>query len=214
MSTDAELPSQFVIPRPGVVKALGILNIVFSVIMLIGVIFSLFWFYAMVTSAQAFVEPGAGAAVNPMYGMNDPKVLRFTLIDAVTGLAVNAAMLASGIGLINLQRWGARLWTWTAWIKIVRLVVLWGFMYIIVVTPSLSENMGRSAVAMLNSQVGARRAPPLGELTKVYAVMNLIVGVGMVVFGSVYPAISLWILGRPGVKAALRKEAPKEPELT
>jgi hypothetical protein len=143
--------------------------------------------------------------------MEDPKVFRFTLVDVVTGGVLNFMMLASGIGLINVRRWGARLWTWTAWIKLVRLVLLWGF-YIIAVTPSFSESMARSALAMM-PKMGARGAPTLGDLTRVYATMNLVVAVFMMVFGAIYPILSLWMLGRPGVRVALEREALKEPEL-
>jgi hypothetical protein len=214
MSTDADLPSEFVIPRPGVVKTLGILNVVFSVVLLIGLLMGIYWLYAMAMAGTALREkggpPSADATVT-LFGMEDPKVFRFTLVDVVTGGVLNFMMLASGIGLINIKRWGARLWTWTAWIKLVRLVLLWGF-YIIAVTPSFSESMARSAVAMI-PKMGARGAPTVGELTRVYAIMNLIVAIFMMVFGAIYPILSLWMLGRPGVRVALEREALKEPEL-
>jgi hypothetical protein len=217
MSTDPERPSPFAHPRPGVVKALGILNVVFAVLILMSLVMELMWVYAVLRTAPGLSEPGAPPSANPagiaMMGMNDPKLIRFTLLDAITGLVVNLMMLASGIGLINTRRWGAQLWAWTAWIKIVRLVLLWGFLYIVVVAPSFSESMARGALAMVNSRVGVRGAPSLGQLTRAYAIMNLIVAAGMVVFGVVYPVLSLWMLSRPGVKAALKYDAQKEPEL-
>ena len=43
--------------------------------------------------------------------------------------------------------------------------------------------------------------------------MNLIVAVSIIILGSIYPAISLWVLSRPGVKAALVDKPVTEPEL-
>jgi hypothetical protein len=40
-------------------------------------------------------------------------------------------------------------------------------------------------------------------LTWVYSIMYLIMAVGAMLVSSLYPAISLWLLSRPGVKAAL-----------
>jgi hypothetical protein len=45
--------------------------------------------------------------------------------------------------------------------------------------------------------------PTVGEFTRIYSIMCLILAIGMIAFGTIYPAISLWLLGRPGVKAAL-----------
>src|SRR4051794_39976282 len=174
MSSDFDRPSPYANPRPGVVQTLGILNVVFAVMILIGLVMELSWLYAVIRSAPGFTLPGSAPSANPtgiaMFGMNDPRFLRFTLIDAVTGLVLNLMMLASGIGLINLGRWGASLWAWTAWGKLARLVLLWGFFYIVVVTPSFSENMARSLLATM-PRVGARGAPTLGQLTRVYAIM-------------------------------------------
>jgi hypothetical protein len=36
----------------------------------------------------------------------------------------------------------------------------------------------------------------------------------MIVFGSIYPAISLWLISRPGVQAALIDKPDTEPELS
>src|SRR5258708_2965109 len=105
MSTDADLPSEFAIPRPGVVKTLGILNVVFAVLILILVVTEFMWLYAVVRTAPALSEPGSAPSANPagltMFGMNDPGFVRFTLADAITGMLLNLVMLASGIGLIN-----------------------------------------------------------------------------------------------------------------
>jgi hypothetical protein len=215
-------------PRPGVVTALGICNIVFSVLTGICIFSSMFWWYAAMSRpgrlsvAVATARPAAAptgpqpmVAFNPFMGMDDPKFLRFSLVDAGTGLAFNGLMLATGIGLVNLRRWAARWWTYLAWAKITRLFLLWGF-FIVAVAPTLSENMARSVVAMFQQQqVGGRgRMPTVGDFTRIYSIMNLILAVSVIVLGSIYPAISLWLIGRPGVQAALVDKPPTEPELT
>jgi len=209
-------------PRPGVVKTLGICNVVFAALAGACISSSMFWWYAatsrrptisMVVKPAAKTGPGPAVAFNPFMGMDDPKFLRFSLVDAGTGLILNGLMLATGIALINLRRWGARWWTYIAWVKIVRLLLLWGF-YIVAVAPALSENMGRSVAAMFQQQnIGPGRGPTVGDLTRVYSIMNLILAVGVIGLGSIYPAISLWLIGRPGVKAALIDKPNTEPEL-
>jgi hypothetical protein len=249
MSTAPDQPRPPVNPRPGVVKALGICNILFAVMTGACLFASTATMIGMMSgrgaalkvqvdaSAQPTQATPAGAqptqaatagaqptqsttvvakpmiAFNPFMGMDDPRFTRFTFVDAGTGLIVNGLMFATGIGLLNLRRWGARWWTALAWVKIGRLFLLWGF-YILAVAPYLSENMARNALGMIEQQTGARgRLPSVGELTRVYSIMNLIVAVSMIILGSIYPAISLWVLGRPGVKAALVDKPVTEPEL-
>jgi hypothetical protein len=225
MSTDSDRPDPPVSPRPGVVKTLGVCNVVFSVLTGLCLFSSTTYLYVAmrnparvtvaVNQAGPATQPGARPMVtfNPFMGMDDPRFLQFCLIDAGTGVILNGLMFATGIGLLNLKGWGARWWAYLAGIKIARLVLLWGF-YIVAVAPSLSENMARSVVAMFQQQgVGRGRMIPVGELTRVYSIMNLIVAVGIIVFGSIYPAVSLWLLGRPGVKAALVDKPSTEREL-
>src|SRR4051794_711175 len=110
MSTEADLPSEFVIPRPGVVKTLGIVNVVIAVIILIGLVMGLFWLYAVARSGSALREKGGPPSTSSpalgMFGMENAKFFQFTLIDVATGMVLNFMMLASGIGLINVKRWG------------------------------------------------------------------------------------------------------------
>ena len=229
MSTAPDQPRPPVHPRPGVVKTLGVCNVVFSVLTGLCLFGSTAWLVAMMSGRAASLQVRAApsaqptppsrpqtkpmAAFNAFMGADDPKFTRFCFIDAGTGLVVNGIMFATGIGLLNLRRWGARWWTPLAWVKIVRLFLLWGF-YIVAVAPSFSASMARNVVAMIQQQSGGRpRMPSVGDLTRVYSIMNLIVAVGMIGFGSIYPAISLWVLGRPGVKAAFIDQPMTEREL-
>lgn len=96
MSTEVDRPLPFVNPRPGVVTALGVLNVLFSVILLIALMTEFFWLYAVFKSAPGLSEPGAAPSANSsgiaIFGMNDPRFIRFTLVDAITGLVLNLIM--------------------------------------------------------------------------------------------------------------------------
>jgi hypothetical protein len=82
--------------------------------------------------------------------------------------------------------------------------VIEGGYFIVDVTPSLSETMARSVMEMFQAQgIPPARMPPFQELKRVYLIMCLIMGVLIVVFGSIYPMLSIVLLSRPGLKAAL-----------
>ncbi len=230
MSTEDAPLKPPVHPRPGVVTTLGICNIVFSVLTGFCIFGSTAWI-DLASSDQAAPEgPGQGrgqgqanparrpagpmVAFNPFMGMDDPNFLRFSYVENGTSLITNGLMFATGIGLLNLRRWGARWWTYLAWAKIVLAVLLWGY-YIVGVAPVFSESMAKNVVAMIQQSgrpagAGCRRS---ADLTRIYSIMNLIVAVGTMLIASIYPAISLWLLSRPGVKAAIVDKPATEPEL-
>jgi hypothetical protein len=54
---------------------------------------------------------------------------------------------------------------------------------------------------------------PVDQLTLVYSVMNLIMAVMAILITSTYPAISIWLLSKPGVKAAIVDKPAQELEL-
>jgi hypothetical protein len=225
-SIGSEEASTHVRPRPGLVKALGIANLVISVITTLCMVSSMAWVFIAIMNpvgaspiavqetpigpptspAPVASAPKAGGPmpmINPFVGMDNREFIRFSIADAATSTLLNGLMFVTGLGLINLKRWGARGWTWLAWIKIGRLWLIWGF-FIVAVAPSFSESLAKGVVGMFQQQGLTRgKMPTVGEFTRIYSIMCLILAIGMIVFGTIYPAISLWLLGRPGVKAAL-----------
>jgi hypothetical protein len=231
-SIGSEEVSKHLRPRPGLVKALGITNIVISMMTTLCMVSSMAWIFIAIMSpveaspvvaeaspsaapvvadpapdpAPAASPPKSGGpmpVINPFVGMDNRDFVRFSIADAATSTLLNGLMFVTGLGLINLKRWGARGWTWLAWIKIGRLWLFWGF-FIVAVAPSFSESLATAVVAMFQQQGGIRgKVPTVGEFTRIYSIMCLILAIGMIAFGTIYPAISLWLLGRPGVKAAL-----------
>jgi hypothetical protein len=227
MSTEDAPIKPPVHPRPGVLTTLGICNIVFSVMSGLCLLWSVYFMIAMASSNQVVQQapvkvevkgsapPGSAGpivAFNPLAGMNDTNFIRFSYLENGTGLITNGLMFVTGIGLLNRKRWGAQWWTYVAWLKIALPCLLWSY-YIVAVAPGFSESMAKNVATMLQQQPGVRgKAINVSDLTRVYSIMNLIVAVGAMLVSSLYPAISLWLLSRPGVKAALVDKPATEPE--
>jgi hypothetical protein len=88
----------------------------------------------------------------------------------------------------------------------VRLVLLYSF-FALVVVPVLAQSMGKVAGEMMIQQQAAigRPAPPgidAQMLTRIYYITYTAGAVAMIAIGSIYPAVSLWLLTRPGARAA------------
>ncbi len=192
-------------PRPGWVKTLGVAHLVVGIFMSIGMLSTLAW-VLMLASAKTTDGNSPG-----MMGMDAPQFVWFVVIDALTGLAGNGLTFASGLGLINLKVWGARIWRWLAPAKITRLLIIWvGF--IAVVAPVLASGMGRSVVKMFEQQnMGRAKIPSAAEVSLIYAWAFLAMGIGMIVLGSIYPAVTWYVVNRPGFKAALVETNPPLP---
>jgi hypothetical protein len=139
-----------------------------------------------------------------MYGLDDPRVMGYYVIDSLTGIALNIAMLISGVALVNLREWGRRLAIWIAAFKIVRLLALYGF-YIAVIVPIISARMVEMFEQMnrtVQQAGGPAGAPPVaamgaGVATAMAAGALFILGGGII-----YPIVALILLTRAGVKAA------------
>ena len=226
----SELPSPAPItapPRPGVLQALGICNVVFAVLSMLCIGWSTLMIYAASRIPEDTVEvkvatsasqgkPGGVTMVgafNPFMGFEDKNFIRFCYYENGVNLVINGLMFATGIGLLNRKRWAATGWGTLAWVRIVSVVIIWGC-YIVAVAPSFSETMARDVLKQFAAQgIPANRGPSLADMTRIYSIMNLILAVGAMTCTSIYPAISLWLLSRPGVKAAIVDGPAMEPEL-
>jgi hypothetical protein len=150
-------------------------------------------------------------------GLGDSRVITFYTVDILSGLIMNLLLLSAGIGLVLRKSWGISLGVWTAGLKIVRLVALYGY-FCLAIAPILAEGMTKVAVeAIVQQQQAAGRpmpgGPPVEILQKTYMIMSTLYAVGLIVFGSIYPAVSLWLLTRPGARAACSgAKSPLKPE--
>ncbi|MBY0397982.1 MAG: hypothetical protein K2X91_16150, partial [Thermoleophilia bacterium] len=155
-------------------------------------------------------------------GLTDRRVIAWSWAEVISGIVVNVLMLVSGVGLMSWKKWAWTMGVWTGWLKILRLLVLYGI-FIAVVSPVMSQGMAKMATDMIAQQQaalggGGGAPPPTQMLTQIYSVMNAAIGVMMIVGGAIYPAILLWLLHRPPVKSAcsgafLPPKEPKEPRL-
>lgn len=144
-------------------------------------------------------------------GFTDSTIMRWSWVDSTTSLLANGLMVLAGAGLVSLRSWGRRLGIWVAWAKLARLVIVWGVLWIFVVTPSISQMLGKSVEDMIQQQqaaAGGGGGPMPFSMTSLYAVMYTAWGVIMVVFGAIYPIVCLVVLNRPGVKVACRDPEP------
>jgi hypothetical protein len=142
--------------------------------------------------------------------------ITYSWADVLTGMTLNVMMLAAGIGLLSWRPWSRRLAIWTAGLKIVRLVLLYGF-FIIAIVPPYAKQLGDAVEQMMgaSAQMSGGKAPIVasGFYTKVYTVMYSGFGVGVIVTGVIFPAIVIWCLTRPSVVSACSGllRTPKEP---
>lgn len=150
-------------------------------------------------------------------GMTDSKLISWSMAEVVSGLILNVMLLASGIGLMNWKGWGRSLGIWTGVLKIVRLGLVYG-VFIIVVVPTVSQKIGDAVGEMMIAQQQAAGRGPGGMpassmFVRIYTITYSGMGLGMIALGSVYPAIMVWFLTRPGAKVACSNvyKLPKEP---
>jgi hypothetical protein len=150
-------------------------------------------------------------------GLTDPVSVTWSWAEVLSGIVVNVLMLISGIGLLRWRGWARSLGIWTAVLKIVRLVLIYGA-FIALIVPPLARNMGEMVIQMSAQQPGMMPAgkggmPPVALFVRVYTVMYSVMGVGVIVLGVIYPLVVLWLLTRPGVKSACSGafRLPREP---
>src|SRR5262249_43401668 len=134
----------------------------------------------------------------------------FYLVDVVTGMILNVLLLISGIGLVRLKEWGRVTGLWVAAIKIARLVVIYSINIVVIVpimTKQFADMFEDIARAAPPGPRGAG-APAMTEVGPAMGTMMTAAAIGIMIVGSIYPAIVLWLLSRPGVKAACTNPRP------
>jgi hypothetical protein len=163
-------------------------------------------------------QPAMPKAMNlKAMGLADKKVVAYYAVDFASGIVVNLLMLVAGIGLVLRKSWGLSLGVGTAALKIVRLVAVYGY-FALATAPALAQGMASAAAEIVTQQQQAMGRPfpggaPGAFLQRTYMIMHTLYAVGLIVFGSIYPAVSLWLLTRPGARAACSGgPAPQKPD--
>jgi hypothetical protein len=155
-------------------------------------------------------------------GLKDPRVVGHYAVDLGSGMILNILMLATGIGLVRLREWGRRMGIWVAGLKVARLLALTASA-ILVVIPVTTRTMQRDIAAEFQRQAAQGGAAPVpagagaADFVRAMGTMSTIYAVGLLVLGSIYPAITLAVLTRPGSRAAClparkRDEPPRRQE--
>jgi len=152
--------------------------------------------------------------VNFNFAMNDKRYVAFMVTDAFTGLILNAVMVIVGIGLMASKEWSRKLGLWVAWLKIGRLIVLYT-VAIAVIVPAYAKQMGQMMGQMATVQQAGGPPTPGADAAEMmsmfYAISLSAVYVLMILFGVIYPIVSIRVLIRPKVKQACAPQRPIVP---
>jgi hypothetical protein len=136
--------------------------------------------------------------------MRDSRVLSYLIGDILTGMGLNVMMLIAGVGLMRLRRWGRETALWVAGLKLVRLVILYGY-FAVAVVPAVVRQLSAMFEEMAKSLPpgsGALAPDQFGAAAAMIGVMMVVFSVGMILLGAIYPIIVLILLTRQRVKAA------------
>jgi hypothetical protein len=151
--------------------------------------------------------------MSKMYGLNDSRTIAYWLAEMLSGVILNVLMVISGVGLVAMKEWGRKMALIVAGIKIARLLLLQLFS-ILVIIPIVTKQMAEAMEQMMSQMPpGPGGAPPpaMGpQIGAVYGTMMTLGAVCMLIIGSIYPGISLWLLTRPEAKLSGQQlESPK-----
>lgn len=142
-----------------------------------------------------------------MMGFDNARVRTYVWVEFLSGFVLNLLLLVAGIGLVMRRPWGIKLGLGVAALKIVRLVLVYGYAAI-VIAPEVSQGMAKFQIKQMQTmaqQQGAKPPPPelsVEMLTRIMTIWMTVCAVGMIMIGVIYPMISLWLLSRPSARAA------------
>ncbi|HTR42885.1 MAG TPA: hypothetical protein VMH87_14825 [Pseudomonadales bacterium] len=168
--------------RPTSVTVFGILNIVFAGLGLCGTAFSVMLFM-----------PSAATANNPVVQIiqSSPAYAAWMKVSLGLGLVVIVALLAAGIGLLNLKPWARTLSIIYAIYTIIMTLVGVVINYFFLIQPMLQKAQG---------QQGPEAAGAIG---------GAIGGFGGGCIAVIYPILLLIFMTRPHVVAAFNQSTPQ-----
>jgi hypothetical protein len=131
-------------------------------------------------------------------------------LEAATCLLLNMIMVVSGVGLVRFAEWGRRLGIWGAWLKIVRLGLLSVSLIVLSETngPKLAKvfaSAGATEGAAKAPQDAAADAQAEQDAKTTLRLVNWSYALGMLLIGSIYPAVTIRVLTRPGAHLACSK---------
>ena len=151
-----------------------------------------------------------------MMGLEGAAVRNYVWVEFLSGLVLNLLLLTAGIGLVMQRPWGIKLGLSVAALKIIRLVAVYGYATVGII-PKVAMGMTKFQLQAMAQQPGAQKLPPgfADTMTKAMLIWFTSCAVAMIIVGSIYPLVSLWLLSRPSARAAC-SDSPKskEPEVS
>ena len=152
---------------------------------------------------------------------SDIRMIAYGWADLVSCLLLNILLLIAGIGLLGYRDWARKLSLLLAGVKILRLLVLYGY-FVAVVVPLITKQMElmmeqqfrqmEQMQKQMNPPGGGGRPVPampagMGKQMAIgYGVFFSCLAIAMMILGSIYPGVSLWLLSRPAVRIACQSE--------
>jgi hypothetical protein len=141
----------------------------------------------------------------------DWRLVAYNYAGASAGIALNAVMIVSGVGLLLLAEWARRLAVVTSWLKIARwvtIVVATAFVVVPITTEKL-QPMYQSIQAQATVRTGGGTAAfPMGGLAQFSAIITIFSAVGSALIASIYPVFVIYFLTRPRARAACLAARP------
>ena len=122
-----------------------------------------------------------------------------------SGLVLNVLMIVAGAGLLALRHWGRSLALWIAGLKLARLFVLTALSMMVLIPDQVQKVQ---ATALRSFSQGPGFAMPGGArgwatmIAQTTAVSSSLGSVAYWLFGSLFPALTLWLLNKRSVQAA------------
>jgi len=147
-----------------------------------------------------------------MYAMHDKRVLGFMITDMLLRIALNVLLIISGAGLVGAKEWSRKLAIKINVAKLVALLMVQAA-NIIIVLPIMAKQMSEGMQEMMSQMPPGSGGGPPPQFGSDFAIMMgtmMTAGaVFMVIFGSIYPAVSLWFLTRPDVRATCQRSGAR-----
>jgi hypothetical protein len=120
---------------------------------------------------------------------------------------LNLLLLTAGIGLVMRRPWGLKLGLIVAALKILRLVAVYGYAAT-VLAPQVAQGMAKFQLQQMQTMAQSQGNKPLPPeltvelMTRWLSIWLTSCAAGMIIIGMIYPVVSLWLLSRPGARAA------------
>ena len=162
-------------------------------------------------------DPDVSAIMGEAMGMaQNPRIVAYTYVESIAGILLNLLMVIAGVGLLRMSDWGRRLSLGVAWLKILRWVAILvvSLVVIVPITAETSRKMFQEIDKQTKAKSGGATPIPMAFFAQFTAVITGVTAVASALFGSIYPALSLWFLTRPATRAAcLTRVMPTGPPL-